>query len=50
MERAVRRKFELHAELRQLLLSTGDEELQEAAPIDYYWVSAATAAARTSSG
>ena len=37
MERAVRRKFELHAELRQLLLSTGDEELQEAAPTDYYW-------------
>jgi ribA/ribD-fused uncharacterized protein len=24
-------------ELRQLLLSTGDEELQEAAPTDYYW-------------
>ena len=37
MERAMRRKFELHAELRQLLLSTGDEELQEAAPTDYYW-------------
>jgi hypothetical protein len=37
MERAVRRKFELHAELRELLLSTGDEELQEAAPTDYYW-------------
>jgi ribA/ribD-fused uncharacterized protein len=37
MERAVRRKFELHAALRQLLVSTGDEELQEAAPTDYYW-------------
>jgi ribA/ribD-fused uncharacterized protein len=37
MERAVRRKFELHPELRELLLSTGDEELQEAAPTDYYW-------------
>ena len=37
MERAVRRKFELRAELRLLLLSTGDEELQEAAPTDYYW-------------
>jgi len=37
MERAVRRKFELHAELRELLLSTGDEALQEAAPTDYYW-------------
>lgn len=37
MERAVRQKFELHPELRKLLLSTGDEELQEAAPTDYYW-------------
>lgn len=37
MERAVRRKFELHAALRQLLVSTGNEELQEAAPTDYYW-------------
>ena len=37
MERAVRRKFELHPELRKLLLSTGDEQLQEAAPTDYYW-------------
>lgn len=37
MERAVRRKFELHAELRALLLSTGEDELQEAAPTDLYW-------------
>ncbi len=37
MERAVRRKFELHPELRALLLATGEEELQEAAPTDYYW-------------
>jgi hypothetical protein len=37
MYRAVRRKFELHAELRTLLLSTGDEEIIENAPTDYYW-------------
>jgi len=37
MERAVRRKFELHAELRDLLLQTGEEDLAEAAPNDYYW-------------
>lgn len=37
MDRAVRRKFELHAELRELLLATGDEDIAEAAPHDYYW-------------
>jgi len=37
MYRAVRRKFELHAELRDLLLATGDEEIAESAPNDYYW-------------
>lgn len=37
MNRAVRRKFELHPALRQLLLATGDEEIAEAAPTDYYW-------------
>lgn len=37
MERAVRRKFELHAALRDLLLQTSDEALAEAAPNDYYW-------------
>jgi len=37
MYRAVRRKFELHAELRDLLLATGDEDIVEAAPTDYYW-------------
>jgi ribA/ribD-fused uncharacterized protein len=37
MYRAVRRKFELHAELRALLLATGDEEIAESAPNDYYW-------------
>jgi adenylate cyclase len=37
MERAVRCKFTQHAELRRLLLSTGDQNLAEAAPNDYYW-------------
>jgi ribA/ribD-fused uncharacterized protein len=37
MARAVRRKFETHAALRALLLATGDEELVESAPSDYYW-------------
>ena len=37
MYRAVRKKFETHAELRALLLATGDEQLLEAAPADTYW-------------
>jgi ribA/ribD-fused uncharacterized protein len=37
MYRAVRRKFELHSELRDLLLATGNEEIVESAPTDYYW-------------
>jgi ribA/ribD-fused uncharacterized protein len=37
MRRGVRRKFETHADLRAMLLDTGDEELVEASPIDFYW-------------
>lgn len=37
MYRAVRRKFELHPELKAMLLATGDEEIIEAAPTDTYW-------------
>jgi ribA/ribD-fused uncharacterized protein len=37
MRRAVRQKFERHAELREILLGTGDEEIVENAPSDYYW-------------
>jgi ribA/ribD-fused uncharacterized protein len=37
MERAVRCKFTQHEELRRLLLSTGDQNLAESAPNDYYW-------------
>lgn len=34
---AVRRKFELHPVLQELLLATGDEPIVESAPHDYYW-------------
>ncbi len=37
MLRACLKKFETHPEPRELLLSTGDEELVENAPSDYYW-------------
>jgi ribA/ribD-fused uncharacterized protein len=37
MERAVRCKFEQHAAVRELLLSTGDEDLAESVLNDYYW-------------
>jgi ribA/ribD-fused uncharacterized protein len=38
MDRAVRRKFELHAPLRALLLATGDEDIAEDGPNhDAYW-------------
>lgn len=34
---AVRKKFESHIQLKKLLLSTGNEELIEANPDDYFW-------------
>ncbi len=37
MARAVLRKFETHAELRELLLNTGEAKIVENAPHDYYW-------------
>lgn len=37
MRRAVRRKFETHADIRAILLGTGDEDLVEATSGDYYW-------------
>ncbi len=37
MRRAVLRKFETHADIRAVLLNTGDEEIVENAPHDYYW-------------
>ena len=37
MRRAVLAKFEKHNDIRQILLDTGNEELVENAPGDYYW-------------
>lgn len=37
MRRAVLRKFETHADIRAILLGTGDEELVEQTTNDYYW-------------
>src|SRR5712692_6380855 len=37
MRTAVLRKFETHADIREVLLGTGDEEIVEAAPTDSYW-------------
>jgi N-glycosidase YbiA len=37
MRRAVLRKFEQHPDVRAVLLATGDEEIVENAPRDYYW-------------
>jgi ribA/ribD-fused uncharacterized protein len=37
MLRAVRAKFAAHADLRALLLATGEEDIAETAPTDYYW-------------
>jgi N-glycosidase YbiA len=37
MRKAVLKKFQTHSDIREILLSTGDEELVENAPGDYYW-------------
>jgi ribA/ribD-fused uncharacterized protein len=37
MRKAVLRKFETHADIREILLSTGEELIVENAPGDYYW-------------
>ena len=37
MRRAVRAKFTTHHEIRDALLATGDQDLIEAAPNDYFW-------------
>ena len=37
MFEACLKKFQTHKTLKELLLSTGEEELIEAAPMDYYW-------------
>jgi N-glycosidase YbiA len=37
MRQAVLAKFRTHGEIRDILLGTGDEDLVENAPGDYYW-------------
>ena len=37
MRKAVWAKFTTHKDLKSLLLSTGDNEIVENAPGDYYW-------------
>lgn len=37
MRKAVLRKFETHADIREILMSTAEEEIIENSPIDYYW-------------
>jgi len=37
LKEAVRTKFESYPQLEELLLSTGEEELIEANPADYFW-------------
>jgi len=37
MQQAVLQKFKAHADIREILLATGDELIVENSPIDYYW-------------
>jgi N-glycosidase YbiA len=37
MRKAVRKKFETHKDIREILLATGDEMLVENTSGDYYW-------------
>jgi N-glycosidase YbiA len=37
MRKTVLCKFTTHADIRKVLLSTGDEEIVENSPIDWYW-------------
>ncbi len=37
MQQAVLQKFQTHADIREILLATGDELIVENAPGDYYW-------------
>jgi N-glycosidase YbiA len=50
MRRAVLRKFEAHADIRAVLLSTGDQPIVEDAPRDYYWGSGAKGTGRNMLG
>jgi ribA/ribD-fused uncharacterized protein len=37
MRKAVLKKFQTHKEIREILLSTGDERIVEKTPVDRYW-------------
>lgn len=37
MREAIRFKFTNHEDIKEILLSTGEDELVEDSPIDYYW-------------
>ncbi len=37
MERAIGQKFNTHLDLKQVLLDTGDAEIVEDSPVDYFW-------------
>lgn len=37
MRKAVLCKFSTHADIREILISTANEEIVENSPIDYYW-------------
>lgn len=37
MRQAVLRKFETHADIREILLATGNQEIVENSAIDWYW-------------
>lgn len=50
MYRAVLKKCQTHPHIRDVLLATGDEDIVENAPGDYYWGVAKTAAGKTSLG
>ncbi len=37
MQQGVMKKFTTHADIREILLSTGDDLIVENSPVDYYW-------------
>ena len=47
---AVRKKFQTHPELRKLLIETGEQEIVENAPGDYYWGCGADGSGRNKLG
>jgi len=50
MRRAVRAKFRTHADIREILLATGDQEIIEDSPTDHYWGQGSTGAGKNTLG